>query len=139
MRLFGHPVHVMLVHFPVALWPAHLVLHGFASRLPPGVAAVGGFWLLVGGTTIGWAALACGVMDLVALAQANDRGRFRSAAIHGVVNGLVLVGFTALAILEYGSYPDIVHSTAWLAGESALIGAMFAGNYFGAKTIWDGA
>ncbi len=136
MRLFGHPVHVMLVHFPVALWPAHLALHLGASRLPAGVAAIAGFWLLAAATILGWLAAACGAMDLAALARTNDAARFRSAGVHALVNGLALLGFTAIASFEYRDYPAIAHGPAALTVEAGLVLALFAGNYFGAKVVW---
>jgi uncharacterized membrane protein len=137
MRLFGHPVHVMLVHFPVALWPAHTALHAAAGWLPPGVAAVAGYWLLVAATALGCLAAFCGALDLMELARAKDEHGFRSGAVHAVVNGVVLAGFTVIAAFEYRDYPAIAHGAGGLAAEVALLIAMVVGNYFGAKVIWD--
>lgn len=132
MKLFGHPVHVMLVHFPIALWPAHLVLHGAAAWLPNGVAAVAGFWLLVAGTALGWAAAGLGAADLLVVAREAAVPRFRAGLVHGAVNGAALVVFTALTVLEYAAYPTIAHGRPLLTAEAVVIVAMFAGNYFGA-------
>lgn len=136
MRLFGHPVHVMLVHFPVALWPAHALLHLFASRLPAGVSAVAGFWLLAGGVILGWLAALLGVSDLLALWRTAERSRLNSAIVHGALNGSVLVGFTCLLALEFPNYPEIAHGGGFLATEVTLLVAMAVGNYFGAAVIW---
>lgn len=136
MRLLGHPVHVMLIHFPVALWPAHWLLHVFAGRLPAGVGPVAGFWLLTAGCVLGWLAALAGAADLLALSRENDERRLNTGLVHAAVNGSVLVGFTAIAALEYAAYPAIAHGAAFLGGEAALLIAMFAGNYFGGSLVW---
>ena len=139
LRLFGHPMHVMLIHFPVALWPAHFALHVFADMLPAGVSAVGGFWLLVAGTLLGWLAAAAGALDLTAIWSTPGDPRSRPASIHACINGTVLTGFTVLAALESSRYPVIHHHRWFLVSEAVLLLAMLAGNYFGSETVWHAA
>lgn len=136
MRLFGHPVHVMLIHFPVALWPAHAGLHFLAGRLPPGVAGIAGFWLLVAGTGLGWLAACFGLSDLLAIQRAGQSRRLSYALSHGLVNGTVLTGFTAVAVAEYPHYPAITHGPGFLAIEVALLVGLFIGNYLGGEVVW---
>lgn len=136
MRLFGHPIHVMLVHFPVALWPAHEGLHLFASRLPAGAAATVGFCLLAVGTLLGWLAAIFGLSDLVALQREHDPSRLSKGITHAIVNGSTLIGFSVIAVSEYSVFPAIVHGPGFLTGEAVLLVAMFAGNYFGGAVIW---
>ena len=136
MRLFGHPVHVMLIHFPVALWPAHWVFHLLAGRLPAGLAGPAGFWLLVAGTGLGWLAAGCGFMDLVGLSQAGNRRMLTGAWRHGLVNGTVLLGFTVLLGLEWPHYPQIAHGPGFLAVEAALLALLMVGNYLGGELVW---
>ena len=140
MKFLGHPVHAMLVHFPVALWTAHALLHAFAGRLPPGVAAVAGFWILAAGTGVGWAAACFGAADLVGLAGEGG-ARLRTAILHGAVNGSVLCGFTIILVLECPHYPSIAHGWGFLACEFALLAGMGAGNALGGSLVWprDGA
>jgi uncharacterized membrane protein len=135
MRVLGHPVHTMLLHFPVALWPAHWALHLFAMRLPPGIGAVA-FWLLAAGTGIGWVAALCGAADLLGIWREGDAARLTTGIIHGSVNGCVLAGFTCLVAEEYSRYPAIAHGAPFLVAEGALLAAMFAGNYFGGTLVW---
>jgi uncharacterized membrane protein len=138
MRLFGHPVHTMLLHFPVALWPAHWMLNVFASRLPAGVGAVAGFWVLLAGTALGWIAAFFGACDLLGVWLENDSKRIMAGIIHGSVNGGVLVGFTCLLAVEYPRYPSIGHGATFLSAEFLLLCAMTAGNYFGGSLVWGG-
>jgi uncharacterized membrane protein len=136
MRLFGHPVHVMLIHFPVALWPAHEGLHLFASRLPAGVAATAGFWLLVAGTGLGWLAAFFGVSDVVEMWSEGPSPALKNALIHAGFNGSVVAGFTVISVLEYRVFPSIAHGPAFLIAEAVLLLLMFAGNYFGGAVVW---
>jgi uncharacterized membrane protein len=136
MRLFGHPLHIMLIHFPVALWPAHAALHFFAGVLPAGVSAVAGFWLLAAGVGLGWLAALCGAADLLALDREKDPRQFNAALLHALFNGSTLLGFTVLFALEYARYPAIAHGHAFLFPEAALLALLFVGNYFGGAVVW---
>src|SRR4051812_32458982 len=135
MRFLGHPIHVMLIHFPVGLWPAHAALHLFASALPAEMSVIA-FWLLTGGTALAWLAVICGVADLIPILGAADRRQSRTALIHGAINGSVTAGFTGLFAAEYASYPAIHHGRPFMAAEIALLVALFAGNYFGGALVW---
>jgi uncharacterized membrane protein len=137
MRLFGHPLHVMLVHFPVALWPAHWVFHVLSGVLPPGVATVAGFWLLIGAGGTGWIALVAGAADLIALSR-DDGVRFKTGLVHAIINGTVLLAFSALAVWEYSLYPNVHYGTGLLVAEALMLAALFVGNYFGGTLVWSG-
>jgi uncharacterized membrane protein len=136
VRLLGHPVHPMAIHFPVALWPTHLLLHLFDSSLPAGVAAVGGFWLLAGGTAIGWMAAFLGAADLLDIAREAGVRRLKTGIAHAAVNGAVLVGFTGLLAAEYVHYPSIRDGAAFLSIEACLIAALVVGNFLGGELVW---
>jgi uncharacterized membrane protein len=126
----------MLVHFPVALWPAHWTLHLLADRLPPGVAGIAGFWLLAAGTGIGWLAVICGASDLVAIASREEPRLLNSVLVHGAVNGTLLLAFTVLLGMEIMRYPEISHDRAYLLVEGGLLGALAVGNYLGGRIDW---
>ena len=136
MRLFGHPVHVMLVHFPIGLWPAHVALQLFAAKLPAG-ADQAAFWLLVAGCCLAWVAALCGAADLVALSATPERRAWRSALTHAVINGTVTAAFTGIAVVEYAAFPAVHHSGWLLAGEIVLLGLLFVGNFFGGAVVWN--
>jgi uncharacterized membrane protein len=136
VRIFGHPVHVMLVHFPVALWPAHWVIHCLAGRLPAGATTIA-FGLLAAGTVFGWLALFAGAADLLRVQAEGSARRLKLGLIHGGVNGTVLLLFTAAAAAEYAGSVAGVHGRGWLIAEAAVLAALFAGNYFGGALVWD--
>ena len=133
--MFGHPIHVMLVHFPIALWPAHAAVHAFGARLPEGSVLVA-FWLLVAATALAWLAIICGAVDLMYLALAPGRPSFRLGLIHGAINGTVTLAFTVLLAMENAVYPNIHHDRGFLLFELGLLILMLAGNLFGGSIVW---
>ena len=139
MRLRGHPVHVMLIHFPVALWPAHAALHIFDQHLPAGAAAVAGFWCLAVGTVTGWLAAVCGASDLFAWPPNPEPARWRAACWHLALNGTVLTGYTLLAALEWSRYPAIAPGRGLLGFELVLLATLGVGNFFGGEIVWGGS
>jgi uncharacterized membrane protein len=136
MNIRGHPVHVMLIHFPVALWPAHAALHFFRGKLPAGVPGSAGFWCLVAGTGLGWLAAGCGLPDLCGLQREGDSRRLKDGLWHAMLNGTVLVAYTGILALEYPRYPAIAHGPAFLGFEVLLLVVLGVGNFLGGEIIW---
>ncbi|MGS1015487.1 DUF2231 domain-containing protein [Allosphingosinicella humi] len=68
MRLFGHPLHPAMVHFPIAFWSLATVCDGLAYFGLAETWAHG--WVLIGlGLAIGLVAMAAGFMELTRLAE----------------------------------------------------------------------
>lgn len=126
----------MLVHFPVALWPAHWMFHLLADRLPPTTAGIAAFWVLVSGTIFGWLAAGCGLGDLLVFSRTDAAHALNQTLKHAALNGTVLLSFSVLLGLELQSYPVISHGKGWLGIEAGLLGIMIVGNYFGGKIDW---
>ena len=126
----------MLIHFPVAFWPVHWAFHVAGSALPPGVAGIAGFWLLVAGCGFGWLAAFAGLADLLGLSRDSDPAKLRLGLWHAGINGTALMAFSALAFAEYAAYPKISHGAGLLVAEAIVLAAMFVGNYFGGAIVW---
>lgn len=137
MRLLGHPVHSMIVHFPIALWPAHAGLHFFSRFLPEEGTCVVAFWLLVSGTILGWLAALFGAAGILDLEGPSGEAQRDQALRHGVVNGVVLTAFSGLALWEYRTYPVIAHGSSFLLLEVALLACLGWGNFLGGSIIWN--
>lgn len=129
MRLFGHPVHPMLVHFPLALWSIGsvsdcLALLGFHELWRMGSLAIGG------GLILGLPAIIAGLIDYVTL-----RERVLALAnTHMMLMGLAWLAYLAAIFMRSGeglvliSQPDPVPVAASLAGFALLaVGAWFGG------------
>jgi uncharacterized membrane protein len=136
MRILGHPVHVMVIHFPIALWPAHWMLHVFAAALPQPAVGLIAFWLLVVATGLAWLAALAGAVDLFELLGTADAPTRRRAWWHAGVNGTATAAFTGLTLLEYASYPQIRHGSLFLVAEAVVLAVLTVGNYFGGELVW---
>lgn len=129
VRLFGHPVHQMLVVFPLGLLGTSVVfdlihLVGGSERV-----AWGAYALILSGLVAGLVAAPFGTLDWRSVPQ-GTRAR-RIGALHGAGNVVVLLLFGASAWLRRGNPLDpaaaaLVLSfagvglslvTAWLGGE----------------------
>ncbi len=125
----GHPMHLMLVNFPLGLLvtaPVFDIIHlitgnGYWSGLA--------FWMIAAGAACGLLAAIMGTIDWTGI-PADTRAR-RLGVIHGLGNAVVLVLFATswllrLSVPENPSIPAYVLSflgaallfaTGWLGGE----------------------
>jgi uncharacterized membrane protein len=135
MKILGHPVHLVLVHFPTALLPMDLVcsiLNVLWHREGLSEAA---FFAAAGGVVTGWLAITTGLLDLVKVASDKPKS-LRKALIHGTLNSCALIGYTVFALLDYLSYPDLQeNSIGILISKAALVMIMFVGNYYGGSLV----
>lgn len=136
MKLFGHPIHPLLIHFPTALLPADFVLSLLASAQHDDRFLFAGFYCLVGGISMGLLALITGLIDFFSISKEN-KPAIGTALLHGFINGIIILVFAVMAYKEFQSYPLLpVPSLAKLIVKAVLVIALFAGNYFGGKLIY---
>lgn len=129
-KLLGHPVHPMLIVYPLGLLSAAVIFDVLYVATGNGDLATFSFFALAAGLVGGLAAAAFGLIDWLGLPQ-GTRAR-RIGAFHGIGN-LVVVGLFAASFLlrtDSAQYlPDmlplllglvgaaIALVTAWLGGE----------------------
>lgn len=128
-RLLGHPIHQMLVVFPLGLLGGSLVFDLLAHAIDMPLMAVVAYYLILGGLVGGLLAAPFGLVDWLAI-PAGTRAK-SVGALHAMGNVLVLLLFTASAWLRHHdpSLPGgLAQSlsvvavalslvTAWLGGE----------------------
>lgn len=128
-RLLGHPVHQMLVVFPLGLFGGSFAFDMAALALDNPTLAVVAFWLIVGGLVGALAAAPFGVIDATAIPPGTRAARI--ALLHGAGNGLVTALFAGSWWLRRGHEADpggaaialsgaavaLSLVTAWLGGE----------------------
>jgi len=135
MKLFGHPLHIMLIHFPSALFPMDFVcsLIAYCTGIKPFAEAA--FYALTGGSVLGWLAIMAGTFDLIHIMN-NKPSAMKNALIHGGINTAVLIAFSAIAYVTFQKYP-LVDSTnlPLLIFKGALIVFMLWGNLLGGNLI----
>lgn len=137
MKLFGHPVHVMLIHFPAALLPMDFVCALLGKWLQEPGLAEAGHYAAFGGISLGAAAIATGMFDLVDVSRENSTA-LNKALIHGGINSVVLIGYLMLMMPAWNAYPTIAIDGNWTLGaKGLLIGAMIFGNYLGGSLVME--
>lgn len=127
--IFGHPLHPMLVGFPIAFFIGAFVADLAFLILGDAFWARGSFWLLVGGFAMGLVAALPGSIDLLTIQHAR---RWGLAWTHGLLNLCVLTGALVNllsrradvtgAILPYGLLLSaltvaLLGVSGWLGGE----------------------
>lgn len=127
VKLFGHPVHQMLIVFPLGLLATAV---GFdVARLVSGNPfwSEMSFWLMTVGIAAGLFAAVFGLIDFIGIPP-NTRAK-RVGALHGVGN-VIVVGLFAASWLLRRDDPRFVEMAAYVLG--------FAGAGLATLTGWLG-
>jgi uncharacterized membrane protein len=134
MKLNYHPPHLMLVHFPAALFPIEFAFAVIALYKQEPTFSYAAFYALGAGVIMGWLAVIFGFIDLVRIP--DERGDVRvKALIHGSVNTLMLTGYSVLFFMQW-KLPEITYaSTKLLLLKAFLLLILIAGNYLGAQLV----
>lgn len=143
-KLFGHPVHPMLVVFPLGLFTAGVVFDIIFLFGGNPTMAVVSFWMITVGIVGGLLAAPFGTIDWLAIPEGT-----RAKAIglyHGVGNVIVMLLFLISWIMRVGEAADpggwafvlsfvgmgLALFTGWLGGE--LVDRLGIGVYDDANT-----
>lgn len=134
MKLFRHPIHLMLIHFPAALFPMELVCYYIYCTNGNTSFANASFYAMTGGVLLGWLAIITGAIDLIMI---KDNGALQAKAlIHGTINTIVVLSYTIIAFMFYKDYPNLPSATiTLLAVKVSLNVLMIAGNYLGGNLV----
>src|ERR671939_2173905 len=95
-KLFGHPIHPMLIVFPLGLLATSVVFDVIAHATADGKWAEMAFWMIAAGVVGGLLAAVFGLVDWLAI-PSGTRAK-RVGALHGVGN-VVVVGLFAVSWL----------------------------------------
>jgi uncharacterized membrane protein len=135
MKILGHPLHIMLIHFPSALFPVH-VLFAIIGKYTFSVELIkAGFIVNIIGCLLGWLALFFGLIDLLGVFK-NRQELMQKVLIHGGINSIVLIGFTVFALIQIKSLPDFTEDSGLIILlKSALIIFLLIGNYLGGNLV----
>jgi uncharacterized membrane protein len=129
-KLLGHPIHPMLVVFPLGLLVTSLIFDAIRLATGSDELAVAAYWCIAAGIVGGLVAAVFGLWDWLAI-PAGTRAK-RVGLWHGVGNVVVVALFAASWWLRSGSpgyVPDVVALvlslvavaigavTGWLGGE----------------------
>lgn len=128
-KLLGHPVHPMLIVYPLGLLSAAVVFDVLYVVTGNGDLATFSFWALAAGLVGGLAAAVFGLIDWLGIPR-GTRAR-RIATFHGAGNVVVVALFALSFLLRMRSaqyLPDLLPLLLALAGAAiALVTAWLGG------------
>jgi uncharacterized membrane protein len=127
-KLLGHPIHPMLVVFPLGLLIAAVVFDALYLWRGSPTFAVVGYWNIAGGILGGLLAAVFGLRDWLAIPQGTRA--WRIGLLHGGGNVVVLTAFAMVWWLRRDS--------AELAANQSLFSIEVAALALGAVTGWLG-
>lgn len=135
-HIFGVPLHPLLVHFPITLWLAALVLDVAALNAGPEPWWTLSLWATLIGVVFGALAIATGLLEYLDPSAAGID--MRLAARHGVRTALAWCVFTAKLILVTAfSVIDTWSISMCLALDVLGCLLLVQGVYFGTKQVYD--
>lgn len=135
MKFLGHPIHIILVHFPSALFPLSVFLSVLAKIYAIEQFTITAAYMLIAGSIMGWLAGITGLIDLVVVAE-NKPHSLKKALWHGSINIMVLLLFTIFAFMHYKKLPVVEMDSNMILGiKIVAVIAMIVGNFIGAELI----
>jgi uncharacterized membrane protein len=132
MRLFGHPAHPMLVHFPIALWSLGTLCDGLTVAGIEAAWPIG--WLcLAGGSAAALPAMAVGLIDYGALKETA----VPTATRHMTLMSLAWLTYLAALVLRSdGLTAETAPDRAAMAVGLAGFGLLAVGAWHGGQLVY---
>jgi uncharacterized membrane protein len=131
-----HPVHIAVVHFPIALLSADMVFGIMGVYFNNDTFFRCGYYCLLGGVALGWLAILTGIVDLFLRILKYGAQATRKAWMHGGIQSAVVCGFTVLASLEYKNPMFATAPPTWLwTFKIFMLTLLFVGNYLGGELL----
>ncbi|MCC6181970.1 MAG: DUF2231 domain-containing protein [Bacteroidia bacterium] len=135
MKFLGHPIHIILVHFPSALFPLSVFLSYLARIYEIEQFTITAVYMLIAGVVMGWLAGITGLIDLVVVAE-NKPHSLKKALWHGGINIVVLLIFTVFAFMHYKKLPTVeIDNNFKLIIKTIAVVTLMIGNFLGAELI----
>lgn len=123
-KLLGHPIHQMLIVFPLGLLAMAVIFDLIAIGLGQGYWSEVAYWMIAAGVIMGLLAAPFGFIDWLAIPSGTRAKRI--GAVHGVGNVVVVVLF-ALSWLMRGDAPRSPQALALVLSFAAGCLALFTG------------
>lgn len=135
MKIFGHPVHIMLIHFPSALFPMDLACSIIAHTYGITSFVYASFYAMAGGVVLGFMAILAGATDLLGISKEKPQLVVK-VLIHGSINATVVIAYSVIAFIAYKHYPQLLpDALLTIVLKGALVTFMIIGNYFGGNLV----
>ncbi|MFL5730968.1 MAG: DUF2231 domain-containing protein [Cytophagaceae bacterium] len=133
-KLFGHPIHVMLIHFPMAMFPVGFIFDLLSWIKETPLFAIIGFYCMGIGLAGALLASIFGVMDFLRLP--DDEIIRTKAVIHASVNMVVVFVYLGLFLFRMPHYETQKTVSPLLnALNGGLILGLIVSAHYGAELI----
>lgn len=123
-KLLGHPIHQMLIVFPLGLLAMAVIFDLLAIGLGNGYWSEIGYWMIAAGVVTGLLAAPFGFIDWLAIPPGTRAKRI--GAVHGLGNVLVVLLF-GVSWLMRGDAPRSPGAVALTLSFAAGATALFTG------------
>lgn len=124
-KLLGHPIHPMLIVFPLGLFISAVIFDGLYLRSRSIAMAAVGYWNIAAGVIGGLLAAIFGLIDWLAI-PSGTRAR-RIGLIHGVSNVIVVLLFAFAWVTRTDSAMYAPSTFTYVIEIGALVLVAFAG------------
>ena len=127
-KLLGHPIHQMLIVFPLGLLAMAVVFDVFAMALGNGYWSEIAYWMIAAGVVTGLLAAPFGTFDWFAIPSGTRAKRI--GAVHGVGNVVVVLLFAVSWLLRRdapAAPPTLALALSFAAGGLALVTSWLGG------------
>lgn len=135
MKILGHPLHILLIHFPAALIPMDFVCTCLQNYMHNDSFGLAAFYAMAGVVVLGWLAIVFGFIDLIRIPAQEPQAQ-KIALVHGCINSIIIIVYTILAMKAFKVYPaPMAASTALLIVKGILVISLVIGNYLGGSLV----
>ncbi len=132
-RVGSHPIHPMLIPFPLALWTTSFIFNVLGSFTESFALHQAAYWMLVAGTIGGVLAAVPGAIDLFTSVPAGTAAR-RIGNRHAILNVLALLLWVASLYTRQGG--GGMTYAAYVTGAVALL-LITASGWLGGSLVYD--
>jgi uncharacterized membrane protein len=132
VKLLGHPVHPMLVVFPLGLFIAAVIFDGIYLWRGSAMFASVAYWNIAAGIIGGLAAAAFGLIDWLAIPSGTRAKRI--GLLHGGSNVVVVLIFSAVWWMRAGA-PDLTPTTNVFLLEVAALAIGSVAGWLGGELV----
>lgn len=127
-KLLGHPIHQMLIVFPLGLLAMAVIFDLLALAMGQGYWSEVAYWMIAAGVITGLIAAPFGLIDWMAIPSGTRAKRI--GAIHGIGNVLVVLLFAGSWLMR-GAAPSsptgLALALSFVGGASALVTGWLGG------------
>jgi uncharacterized membrane protein len=127
-KLFGHPIHQMLIVFPLGLLAMAVIFDLFALARADGYWSEIAYWMIAAGVVTGLLAAPFGLIDWVAIPSGTRAKRI--GAVHGLGNVLIVLMFAGSWLMRRDdprAPEQMALALSFVAGGLALITGWLGG------------